>query len=93
MSSADGSQSWFDDAEISHRFVEATGATTAALDTDIPGYLPAWRIDYTMLYDSSLTATKVTGNDFSSSSFDDAGGSARRKLAERRELAKRVDRW
>jgi hypothetical protein len=84
---------WFDDVEISRRFVAATGATTAALDTDIPGYKPAWRIDYTMSYDRTLTATKFSGNDIASSSFDDHNGVPRRRLAERRELAKRVNRW
>jgi hypothetical protein len=31
--------------EVSQRFAAATGATSASLDTDIPGYLPAWRPD------------------------------------------------
>src|SRR5262249_46380816 len=94
--SADGSQTWFDDREVSHRYIDATSAANTTLDTDIPGYLPAWRIDYahTASVDRALIAAKASGNDLVFSEFEDlTSGMARRIPAERRELAKRVNRW
>jgi hypothetical protein len=35
----------YHELEISQRFLAATGDTRAALETDLPGYLPAWRVD------------------------------------------------
>jgi hypothetical protein len=39
---------------LSQRFVAATGATSAAPDTELPGYLPAWRPDYSRVHSADL---------------------------------------
>ncbi len=36
--------------ELSQHFIAATGATSATLDTELPGYLPAWRPDLSREY-------------------------------------------
>lgn len=42
------------DLELSPHFLAATGATRAAIDTDIAGYKPEWKIDYTHAYTREL---------------------------------------
>jgi hypothetical protein len=42
--------------EISAAYIVATGATTMTLDTEIPGYKPEWRVDYTKEYYRSVSA-------------------------------------
>jgi hypothetical protein len=49
-------------AEISPAYIAETGATSITLDTDIPGYRPEWRIDFTKEYFRSVAAIKfLTG--------------------------------
>ena len=49
---------FFHVAEISAAYITETGATSMTLHTDIPGYKPAWRIDYTKEYFRSVAAIK-----------------------------------
>jgi hypothetical protein len=44
---ADGNGSVMQSRELSAHYLAATGATRAALDTDLPGYAAAWRVDVT----------------------------------------------
>lgn len=56
-SAADGTELVSHDLAISPRFLAETGITHIAIDTEIPGYKPAWRIDVRGYYIRELTAT------------------------------------
>ncbi|MGN6111365.1 MAG: hypothetical protein ACTHU0_40085 [Kofleriaceae bacterium] len=57
--SDDFSQDWRHTKQISARFVAETGIARATLDTQIPGFQPAWRLDLTGWYDRELTVAKL----------------------------------
>jgi hypothetical protein len=46
--------------EMSAHFVAATGITHITMDTDIPGYNPAWRLDFAAPHHRDLFAQKGT---------------------------------
>ena len=48
---------------LSPRFVAATGATSAALDTELPGYLPAWRPDDSRACSAELRVQRERGGE------------------------------
>ncbi len=45
---------------VSGKFLAATGITQIALDTDIPGFKPEWKVDFTQRYQRVLSAQKGT---------------------------------
>jgi hypothetical protein len=51
------------DVKLSATYVAATGVTSAAFDTDVPGYDPAWRTDITRLWWRDAQARRVDGGD------------------------------
>ncbi len=56
--------------ELSQHFVAETGATRATLDTDLPGYLPAWKLDFAREYLRQVQVVRErTGEHASSNSF------------------------
>jgi hypothetical protein len=67
----DGSQSWFEELEISPAFIAATSATEARFDNDIPGFRPEWQIDLTKEYSRSLTVSKTLPDGSQSSSYSE----------------------
>jgi hypothetical protein len=54
--------------QLSPRFVAATGATSAAIETEIEGYQPAWRIDFTREYTRQLFVQSLANGEIASSS-------------------------
>jgi hypothetical protein len=48
---------------LSQRFVAATGATSAAVDTELPGYLPAWRPDCSRACSADLRVQRERGGE------------------------------
>jgi hypothetical protein len=58
---------FFHDVEISPAYIAATGATSMTIDTDIPGYKPAWRIDYTKEYFRALLAVDFRSGEIATS--------------------------
>jgi hypothetical protein len=56
------------DLDMSPRFLAETGITHMTIDTDIPGYQPAWRIDVTRPYTRDLTATHEVKHELATSS-------------------------
>jgi hypothetical protein len=60
---------WFHGVELSARFIAATGATSATIDTDLPGFKPAWKIDFaTQPYTRTLDARRTVGAETQTSS-------------------------
>jgi hypothetical protein len=53
-------------------YVAATGATSVAFDTDLPGYDPAWRTDITLPWGRSVRLTHSDGSDTVSLFHDEA---------------------
>jgi len=49
--------------DLSQRFVAASGATRAAIDTGVPGYLPAWQIDLDQQYFRYMAAMRQRGEE------------------------------
>lgn len=43
------------------------GATRAAIDTDISGYKPDWRVDFTRTYDRELFVQRVANGEIATS--------------------------
>jgi hypothetical protein len=72
--------------DLTDAFVAATAPTRAVIDTDIPGYLPAWRIDLTASYARQLFVQQIVDGDVISSSIDEQidPGTAARAPARRR---------
>jgi hypothetical protein len=70
--SADGAHLTTHDLDMSPKFLAETGITHIAIDTDIPGYKPAWRIDATRAYTRELTATQQVKDAFATSSVTEA---------------------
>jgi len=60
------------DLDMSPQFLAETGITHIAIDTDIPGYKPAWRIDVTRPYTRELTATHQVREELATSSVTEA---------------------
>jgi hypothetical protein len=56
-SGVDGSIVIQHDLAVTSAFLAAAGITRVAIDTEIPDYKPAWRIDFTGAYTRQLTAT------------------------------------
>lgn len=94
---------FFHDVEISPAYITATGATSITIDTDIPGYLPAWRIDYTKEYFRSIFALALRATEIATSSISEnvnappaltrslrRSGALERVLERRDELRNRV---
>jgi hypothetical protein len=55
----DGSSALFHRRELSASYLAAAGDTSARFDTDLPGYDPAWRGDFTGPWDYSYIASSV----------------------------------
>jgi hypothetical protein len=53
---------------VTPAFVGETGITHIAIDTDIPGYKPEWRIDFNDSYARSITASHKTDDQLNTSS-------------------------
>jgi hypothetical protein len=51
------------DVHLSASYVAATGITSAAFDTDPPGYDPAWRTEFTRPWGHDEQATRTDGGD------------------------------
>lgn len=49
--------------DLSASYVAATGIVSAAFDTDLPGYDPAWRIESSLLWGMDTHATWTEGGD------------------------------
>jgi hypothetical protein len=49
--------------DLSASYVAATGIVSATFDTDLPGYDPAWRIEYPLLWGMNTQATWTEGGD------------------------------
>jgi hypothetical protein len=49
--------------KLSPRFVEATGLTRAAIDTEIAGYKPAWKIDLAGEYSRELFVQRTANGE------------------------------
>lgn len=49
--------------DLSASYVAATGIVAAAFDTDLPGYDPAWRTEYSLLWGMNTKATWTDGGD------------------------------
>jgi hypothetical protein len=58
-SGSSGTRSQRHDLDLSPRFFEATGATRASLDSNIPGYKPEWRVDFSRSYSRQLFVQRV----------------------------------
>lgn len=54
--SSPGNPTRYHELELSARFLAATGDTRAALESELPGYLPAWRIDLAKEHLIAVTA-------------------------------------
>ena len=69
--------------ELSAHYLAATGVTRAALDTDLPGYAAAWRVDVTRPWTriGGTTRTDPGGDELFTSLTENltpvAGGPAR----------------
>jgi hypothetical protein len=52
--------------DVSASYLAAIGETSAAFDTDLPGYDPAWRIDFQSAWqiDGTVSSTGADGADF-----------------------------
>ena len=59
---------WFHDLDISPAFVAETGATSATIDTDIPGFRAEWKIDLDKEYFRSLSAIAFRAEENATSS-------------------------
>lgn len=57
--------------DMTDAFVAATAPTRAVIDTDIPGYLPAWRVDLTASYVRQLVVQRIMDGEVVSSSIDE----------------------
>lgn len=83
---------------LSQRFLMAIGDGEAVQETDIPGYLPEWRMDFTKEHAVDLwTSRRAAGESLVSSTrkaFNVPAGAARSKLEEgrRRFDPRRLDR-
>jgi hypothetical protein len=60
---------WFHDLDISPAFVAETNATSATIDTDIPGFRDEWKIDLDKEYFRSLSAIAFRADENATSSF------------------------
>jgi hypothetical protein len=86
---------FFHDVEISPAYIAATGTQTMTVDTDIPGYKPAWRIDYTKEYFRSTVALALRPTEIATSAISEnvnappALVGSRRSRAIERALARR----
>lgn len=69
---ADGTKLTAHDLDMSPRFLAETGTTHIVIDTDIPGYQPAWRINVMGPYTCDLTATHEVGDALATSSVTEA---------------------
>jgi hypothetical protein len=49
-------------AELSARYVAATGATSVRIDTSAPGYSPAWRPSFTLEYERRFIVSMGNGD-------------------------------
>jgi hypothetical protein len=72
-SSADFSQFWYHDLEVTPAFAAEAGnlriiTTSFALETDIPGYKPEWKLDLAAQYTRRVFAQTFTATDSASSS-------------------------
>lgn len=71
-SADDGTEIATHDLDMSPRFLAETGTTHIAIDTELPGYKPAWRIDVTGSYTCELTATHQMVDALATSSVTEA---------------------
>jgi hypothetical protein len=74
---SDGADSFVEQSlEVSAAYLANFGLTQIAVDTEIPGYKPEWRLDVTKGYVSSLIAEHTVNGELSTSTARDffAGG-------------------
>lgn len=67
-SAPDGTRVTKHDLQLSPLFLAETGITHIAIDTEIPGYKPEWRIDFTGSYTRELTGKHAAGAEVATSS-------------------------
>jgi hypothetical protein len=58
--------------EVSSRFLAATGVSHIAIDTDIRGYQPEWRIDFTLPYKRQLQVRSLRVGEIRTSSEEES---------------------
>jgi len=56
--------------ELTPSFVAATAPTKAVIDTDIPGYQAAWRVDTGESYDRQMSVQHIENGEFTSLTID-----------------------
>jgi hypothetical protein len=56
--------------ELTPNFVAATAPTKAVIDTDIPGYQAAWRVDTGESYDRQMSVQHIENGEFTSLTID-----------------------
>lgn len=56
---------------LSPRFVAATGLERATIDTNIPGYRPAWRVPFSGYHTRSAAVQRAAGDELATSSIDE----------------------
>jgi hypothetical protein len=78
----------FHDLDVSAAYLAATGMTSMRLDVDIPGFDPAWRIDFALEHFRQFAAVKFAVNATLTSEIFDVAGLPPR-AAKRRPLSKR----
>lgn len=66
-SAAEGTPLVTHELTMTPQFLAATGITHLAIDTEIPGYKPAWRIDFTGHYIRKLIATHAVNAELATS--------------------------
>jgi hypothetical protein len=69
---ADGSIAIKHDLAVTPAFLVATGTTHITIDTEIPDYKPAWRIDFAGAYTRDLTTEKTVKDERATSSVTEA---------------------
>jgi hypothetical protein len=59
------------DASATPSFIAATGVNHLALDVQLPGYQPAWKLDVSMGYDLDATIQNVEGDQIETDEYND----------------------
>jgi hypothetical protein len=68
---AGGAVSATGDLDLTTNFVTLTAPTKVALDTDIPGFKPEWRVDVIAPYTRQLTIQRIANGDITSLTLSD----------------------
>ncbi len=55
--------------DMSRSYIAQTHATSISVDTDVPGFLAAWRVDYQQAYMRDLSSETVTDTSFADAQY------------------------